>query len=189
VEITPFLTGFRLSMDFDRAGTHRTIDFIGFYLGPAVENAGSASRPERPDTGHSILTVQANSPLIRRNSPLKSSVLSQMCYKLGSFCLNITHTRTNQNMSWLVRNFENKQLKEKVMNNTMTGVVGETAKAKSKLKKRHFYLVVSQVAIAAFVMGLAHYASREALLAGLCGLATLTMMVAFAAFFRAYVTD
>jgi hypothetical protein len=92
-------------------------------------------------------------------------------------------------MSWLVRNIRNKQKNEKVMNNTMTGMIGETAKSKSKLKRRHFYLVISQVAIAGFVMGLAHYASREALLAGLCGLATLTMMVAFAAFFRAYVTD
>jgi len=68
------------------------------------------------------------------------------------------------------------------MNNAMTGTNSETAKSKNKLKRRHFYLVSSQVVIAAFVMGLAHYASREALLAGLCGLATLTMMVAFAAF-------
>jgi hypothetical protein len=84
---------------------------------------------------------------------------------------------------------EIKKLKDKIMNNAMTGVIGETAKSKSKMKKRHFYLIASQVAIAGFVMGLAHYASREALLAGLCGLATLTMMVAFAAFFRAHVQD
>jgi len=75
------------------------------------------------------------------------------------------------------------------MNNTMTSTIGETAKSKSKLKKSHFYLICSQVAIAAFVMFLARCASREMLLAGLCGLATLTMIVAFAAFFRSYETN
>ena len=76
------------------------------------------------------------------------------------------------------------------MNSTTTVTVIETPKSKSRiLKKSHFYLIGSQVAIAGFVVVLASCASREALLAGLCGLATLTMMVAFAAFFRAYVTD
>jgi hypothetical protein len=75
------------------------------------------------------------------------------------------------------------------MNNTMTNALSETTKSKNKVKKSHFYLVGSQVAIAAFVMFLARCASREMLLAGLCGLATLTMIVAFAAFFRAYETN
>jgi ABC-type enterochelin transport system permease subunit len=79
--------------------------------------------------------------------------------------------------------------RKNAMNNEMTGVIGEAEKSKRMLKKRHFYLICSQVSIAAFVMFLAHYASREALLAGLCGLATVTMIVAFAAFFRAYETN
>ena len=75
------------------------------------------------------------------------------------------------------------------MNNAKTGEINQTSKPKRKLRKWHFQMLGSQVVIGGFVMYLAHYASREALLAGLCGLATLTMMVAFAAFFRAYVED
>lgn len=85
--------------------------------------------------------------------------------------------------------FEIKRLKDKIMNSTMTGGIVETAKSKGKFKRSHLYLIVSQVAIAAFVMFLASCASREAMLAGLCGLATVTMMVAFAAFFRTYFED
>ena len=101
---------------------------------------------------------------------------------------NYTHI-SESGRGWLVGKYGNKQSREQMMNNTMSGMIGETAKSKRIFSKRHVCLIGSQVAIAALVILLAGCASRLALLAGLCGLATLTLMVAFAAFFRAYVAD
>jgi hypothetical protein len=75
------------------------------------------------------------------------------------------------------------------MSNATLDPNGQTSKPKSKFRKWHFQLVGSQVAIAAFVMYLALFTSWEALVAGLCSLATVTMMIAFAAFFKAHAAN
>ena len=74
------------------------------------------------------------------------------------------------------------------MNNQTTNLTAQ-ATNKGRLKKWQWHLLVSQVAIAAFIMYLALFANQELLLAGLCGVATLTIFVAFAAVFQAREAD
>ncbi|HEV2435751.1 MAG TPA: hypothetical protein VG077_07110 [Verrucomicrobiae bacterium] len=79
--------------------------------------------------------------------------------------------------------------KEKRMNDTIDNPPREVSKPKHKFKPRHFYLFGSVIAIGIFVTYLADYASRETTMVGLSALGTLTMVIALAAFFKAYSKD
>jgi hypothetical protein len=75
------------------------------------------------------------------------------------------------------------------MNDAITTTTPGSSKSRFSLKRRHFYLLGSSVAIAVYVTYLADYASREATIIGMAILGTLTMVIALAAFFRAYSKD
>ncbi len=75
------------------------------------------------------------------------------------------------------------------MNDAVPTPTGGVSKSKFKLKRRHLYLLGSMIAIGIFLTYLADYASRETTIDGLCALGTLTMVIALAAFFKAYSKD
>ncbi len=64
-----------------------------------------------------------------------------------------------------------------------------SANSRSPLKRRHIYLIGSLIAIALFVTYLTDYASRDTAICGMVVLAAFTMVVALAAFFKAYSKD
>jgi len=64
-----------------------------------------------------------------------------------------------------------------------------SSKSRWPLKRRHIYLIGSLIAIAVFVTYLTDYASRDTAIAGLVSLGVFTMVVALAAFFKAYAKD
>ncbi len=63
------------------------------------------------------------------------------------------------------------------------------SKSRCPLKRRHLYLIGSLIAIAVFVTYLTDHASRRTAIDGLVGLGVFTMVVALAAFFKAYSKD
>ena len=75
------------------------------------------------------------------------------------------------------------------MNEALNNPTVDSSKSRCQLKRRHIYLLGSLIAVAVFVTYLTDYASRDTAIAGLVSLAVLTMVVALAAFFKAYAKD